>query len=115
MEGRRQEGAARLCAAITSQLALDPLDGYLARGLLHNSGWTAALRAIDGLQDITASATDLAQADVVPQLFRRHDTLFGALVEPWKLSPALDLLAAGGRQPWHRRRAVTAWRRFARR
>ncbi len=64
------------------------------RGLLHNSGWTAALRAIDGLQDITASATDLAQADVVPQLFRRHDTLFGALVEPWKLSPALDLLAA---------------------
>src|SRR4029079_15417027 len=38
---------ARLCAAFAAQTAgLDPFDGYLA-GLLHNSGWTAALRAID--------------------------------------------------------------------
>ncbi len=84
---------ARLCATLASELALDPFDGYLA-GLLHNSGWTAALRAIDGLQDITVSATDLAHAAVVPQLLRRRDRLFGALVEPWKLSPAMDRLAA---------------------
>jgi hypothetical protein len=84
---------ARLCAAFASQMALDPFDGYLA-GLLHNSGWTAALRAIDGLQDITVSAADLVHPDVVPQLVRRRDTLFGALVEPWGLSPAMDRLAA---------------------
>jgi hypothetical protein len=84
---------ARLSAAITPQMALDPFDGYLA-GLLHNSGWTAALRAIDGLQDITVSAADLAHPAVVPQLVRRRDTLFGALVEPWNLSPAMDRLAA---------------------
>ena len=34
---------ARLCAALASHMELDPFDGYLA-GLLHNSGWTAALR-----------------------------------------------------------------------
>ena len=84
---------ARLCAALASQQSLDPFDGYLA-GLLHNSGWTAALRAIDGFQDIEVSVADLAHADVVPQLLRRRDTLFGALVEPWKLSPAIDQLAA---------------------
>ncbi|MGZ5133284.1 MAG: HDOD domain-containing protein, partial [Caldimonas sp.] len=78
---------ARLCAALASHLELDPLDGYLA-GLLHNSGWTAALRAIDGLQDLAVSAADLAHAAVVPQILRRRDTLFGALVEPWQLSPA---------------------------
>ncbi len=84
---------ARLCAVLASQLALDPFDGYLA-GLLHNSGWTAALRAIDGLADVTTSAAELSHASVVPQLVRRRDALFGALVEPWNLSPAMDRLAA---------------------
>ena len=43
---------ARLCAALAAQTAgVDPFDGYLA-GLLHNSGWTAALRAIDGLAEM---------------------------------------------------------------
>ncbi len=84
---------ARLCAALAAQQALDPFDGYLA-GLLHNSGWTAALRAIDGFQDIAVSAAELAHAEVVPQLLRRRDTLFGAFVETWQLSPAIDLVAA---------------------
>lgn len=83
---------ARLCAALASQLALDPFDGYLA-GLLHNSGWTAALRAIDGMADVTTSAAELSHTNVVPQLARRRDALFGALVEPWNLSPAMDRLA----------------------
>lgn len=84
---------ARLCAALASQHDLDPFDGYLA-GLLHNSGWTAALRAIDGFQDMVVGAPDLARADVLPQLLRRRDALFGAFVATWQLSPALDEVAA---------------------
>ncbi len=49
---------ARLCSVLAAQAGLDPFDGYLA-GLLHNSGWTAALRAIDGLAEISVSAADL--------------------------------------------------------
>ena len=30
----------------------------------------------------------------MPPLLRRRDALFGALVGPWKLSPAVDLVAA---------------------
>ena len=84
---------ARLCAALASQHNIDPFDGYLA-GLLHNSGWTAALRAIDGFQDMEVGAPDLARADVVPLLLRRRDALFGAFVATWQLSPALDEVAA---------------------
>jgi hypothetical protein len=46
------------------------------------------------LQGLTVTATDPSHPDVVPELLRRRDTLFGALVEPWKLSPAMELLAA---------------------
>ncbi len=84
---------ARLCATISSQLSLDPFDGYLA-GLLHNSGWTAVLRAIDGFDDLLVADADLAHAAVVPELLRRRDALFGAIVGPWRLSPAIDALAA---------------------
>jgi hypothetical protein len=78
---------------LASQQSLDPFDGYLA-GLLHNSGWTASLRAIDGFEDLLVSGVDLVHAAVVPQLLRRRDALFGALVGPWSLSPAIDGLAA---------------------
>jgi hypothetical protein len=84
---------ARLCTALATQAALDPFDGYLA-GLLHNSGWTALLRALDGLAEISVSAADLAHHEVVPQLLARRDALFGAIVGPWNLSPAIDQLAA---------------------
>jgi hypothetical protein len=84
---------ARLASVLAAQAGLDPFDGYLA-GLLHNSGWTAALRAIDGLPILTIHAGDLAHPEVLPQLLRRRDRLFGALVEPWALSPAMDRLAA---------------------
>jgi HD-like signal output (HDOD) protein len=83
---------ARLGAAIAGEAGLDPFDGYLA-GLLHNSGWTAALRAID-LQDLGIDAIDLAHPEVVPQLVRRRDALFGALVGPWNLGAAIEGLAA---------------------
>ncbi len=89
---RDADKKARLSAALAGQQALDPFDGYLA-GLLHNSGWTATLRAIDGFEDLVFSGADLAHPAVVPQLLRRRDALFGAIVGPWSLSPAIDRLA----------------------
>ncbi len=89
---RDADRKARLSAALASQQSLDPFDGYLA-GLLHNSGWTAALRAIDGFDDLLVSGVDLAHPAVVPQLLLRRDALFGAIVGPWNLSPAVDSLA----------------------
>lgn len=84
---------ARLCAALASPQVLDPFDGYLA-GLLHNTGWTALLRAIDGFEDMHLNGAQLAHPEVVPQLLQRRDALFGALVGPWNLSAAVDGLAA---------------------
>ena len=102
---------ARLCAALAAQTdGVDPFDGYLA-GLLHNSGWTAALRAIDGLAEISVSAADLAHGDVVPQLLARRDALFGAIVGPWNLSPAMDRAGRRDRRGRPRRGRVAARRR----
>lgn len=84
---------ARLCGVLAAERSLDPFDGYLA-GLLHNTGWTALLRALDGFQDFRVDAAHLAHPDVVLPLLRRRDALFGALVEPWNLSPAVNALAA---------------------
>jgi len=83
---------ARLCATLVSH-GNDPFDGYLA-GLLHNTGWTALLRAIDGFEDMALNGAQLAHPDVIPQLLQRRDALFGAIVGPWNLSTAVDGLAA---------------------
>lgn len=84
---------ARRCTALATQELLDPLDGYLV-GLLHDTGWTALLRAIDNCEEVTVTARDLTHPAVVPELLRRRDTLFGALVQPWSLSPAINVVAA---------------------
>ena len=84
---------ARLAAPIAGQYDLDPFDGYLA-GLLHNSGWTAVLRAIDNLEDLAVGPAEIAHLAVVPEVIRRRDALFGALVGPWKLGALMDKLAA---------------------
>jgi HD-like signal output (HDOD) protein len=84
---------ARLAAPIAGQYDLDPFDGYLA-GLLHNSGWTAVLRAIDNLEDLAVGPAEIAHLAVVPEVIRRRDELFGALVGPWKLGALMDELAA---------------------
>jgi len=84
---------ARLCAVLAAPRVLDPFDGYLA-GLLHNTGWTALLRAIDGFDDMTLNGAQLSHPDVVPLLLQRRDALFGSLVGPWNLSAAVDGLAA---------------------
>ena len=84
---------ARLCAALVTPQIGDPFDGYLA-GLLHNTGWTALLRAIDGFEDMALNGAQLAHPEVIPQLLQRRDALFGAIVGPWNLSAAVDGLAA---------------------
>ena len=86
------EKKARLASTLAAAAGLDPFDGYLA-GLLHDAGWTATLRGIDGLGDLFVSADDIAHPAVVPQLARRRDTLFGLIVAPWDLSRGLDALA----------------------
>jgi HD-like signal output (HDOD) protein len=84
---------ARLCAAIASgSHGLDQFDGYIA-GLLHDTGWTAALRAIDGFPDARAAIGQLLGAAVAPELFIRRDRLFGALVQGWSLGDAVTALA----------------------
>jgi HD-like signal output (HDOD) protein len=84
---------ARLCAALAANDLLDPLDGYLA-GLLHNTGWTAVLRALDAIPEagglLQSRPVDAAASRA---LARRRDTLFGRLLQPWDLSPALGELA----------------------
>ena len=80
------------CSALATQRGIDPLDGYLA-GLLHEIGWTALLRIVDNGKDIVVSTADLSHAAVVPQLLRRRDQLFGALVRPWNLGTAMNRLA----------------------
>jgi HD-like signal output (HDOD) protein len=84
---------ARLCAALVTPEIGDPFDGYLA-GLLHNTGWTALLRAVDGFEDMALTGAQLAHPEVIPQLLQRRDALFGAIVGPWNLSAAVDGLAA---------------------
>ena len=83
---------ARLCSALVTPQIGDPFDGYLA-GLLHNTGWTALLRAIDGFEDMALNGAQLARPEVIPQLLQRRDALFGAIVGPWNLSAAVDGLA----------------------
>jgi len=83
---------ARLCAALVTPQVGDPFDGYLA-GLLHNTGWTALLRAIDGFDDMSLNGAQLAHPEVIPQLLQRRDALFGAIVGPWNLGAAIDGLA----------------------
>jgi HD-like signal output (HDOD) protein len=83
---------ARLCTALATQSNLDPFDGYLA-GLLHNTGWSAALRAIDGFAEPQLGPHELAHPAVLPELLKRRDALFGALVQPWQLGRGLGEMA----------------------
>lgn len=89
------EFKARLCAALAAAAGQDALDGYLA-GMLHDCGWTALLRAIDGLgtQGVALPAithwTALATAQALAE---RRDLLFCKLTRPWQLSAPLVAMA----------------------
>ena len=96
---QHSEAQAAACLQEASARGLDPFDGYVA-GLMHNVGWTAALRAID-LSDIRAPAQFSLPFMMAVQA--RRDTLFALLVMPWQLADTINSLAAellaGGGEP----------------
>ena len=85
------EDKARLCVALAPAHGVAPLDAYLA-GLLHDIGWTAAMRIFDVARP-APSAERLTRGDLAAALFIRRDRLFGRLVRPWQLSEGLVALA----------------------
>ena len=93
---QHSEAKAEACMQEAKARGLDPFEGYLA-GLMHNVGWTAALRAIDRAEP--RAATRFSQAFMVGVESQR-DTLFGLLAAPWQLTDQLSALAtellAGG-------------------
>ncbi len=83
---------ARLCTTLATERGLDPFDGYLL-GLLHDTGWSAALRALDGLSGDPVEPALITGTGLAVELTRRRDTLFGALVQTWQLGPAVTAVA----------------------
>jgi hypothetical protein len=69
---------------------LDPFEGYLA-GLMHDVGWTAALRAIDRSGSKPAMPFSRAFVDAFDA---RREMFFALLTMHWQLSDALTALAA---------------------
>jgi HD-like signal output (HDOD) protein len=84
------ETQAALCTGLAGSIGFEPFDGYLA-GLMHNVGWTALLRALDraepGLPMCVGPAFVAALAPLRAAVFAR-------LVTSWRLSDALNALAA---------------------
>ena len=84
---------ARLCTTLATERGLDPFDGYLL-GLLHDTGWSAALRALDALPGAPVAAGWLASPPLAVELTRRRDVLFGTMVQTWQLGPSVTAVAA---------------------
>lgn len=84
------EQESELAAALAGDSGLGRLDAFLA-GLLHGSGWTIALRAIDraGL-DVPPPL----RADFDAAMERLHERLFARVLVEWQLTPGLSALAA---------------------
>jgi len=67
---------------------LDPFEGFLT-GLMHNVGWTAALRAIDRSK---LGAPNQFSRAFVAEFEQRRETFFALLVIPWQLTAGLTAL-----------------------
>ena len=87
---QHSEAKAEACQHEAKVRGLDPFEGYLA-GLMHNVGWTAALRAIDRVEPRLPAQFSLAFAAAVES---RRDSLFALLALPWQLTDSLSALAA---------------------
>ena len=83
------EAQAEACQNAAAARGLDPFEGYLT-GLLHNIGWTAALRAIDRSDAGAPARFSQAFARAIE---RRRESFFALLVLPWQLGDALAALA----------------------
>ena len=87
------EAKAAECLRLAVAVGLDSFEGYLA-GLMHNIGWTAALRALDRIQPaLPPGGQPRYTRAFVEALDRRRETFFALLVMPWQLTDSLTALA----------------------
>jgi hypothetical protein len=82
------DAQAAACQQEAMLRGLDPFEGYLA-GLMHNVGWTAALRAIDRSK---LGAPDRFSRAFVAEFDQRREAFFALLVIPWQLTAGLTAL-----------------------
>jgi hypothetical protein len=85
---QHSDAQAAACQQEAAARGLDPFEGYLA-GLMHNVGWTAALRAID--RNAGGVPGRFSQA-FVAAFDRRRETFFATLVMAWGLTDGLTAL-----------------------
>ena len=78
------------CQQLATESGLAPFEGYLT-GLMHNIGWSAALRAIDRS---AGGAPNHYSRAFIQQFESRRERLFASLVTPWQLTDGLTALAA---------------------
>jgi hypothetical protein len=81
---------AALCAGLAAQKGVDPFEAYLA-GLMHNTGWSMAWRALDRLEGGPSAPFSLS---FVRLLTLRTERLFGKVAAAWQITPALAALGA---------------------
>jgi hypothetical protein len=81
-------------AAEASAAGLSAFDGYLA-GLLHGSGWTIALRAIDRAAITVPLPPTAGFASACGE---RAHRLFGLAAERWNITPGFSELGADARR-----------------
>jgi HD-like signal output (HDOD) protein len=84
------EAKAAECMRLATVAGLDPFEGYLA-GLMHDVGWTAALRAID--RSGSKPAMPFSR-EFIDAFDARREMFFALLMMHWQLSDALTALAA---------------------
>ncbi|MFL6696364.1 MAG: HDOD domain-containing protein [Vitreoscilla sp.] len=82
------DAQAAACQQEATVRGLDPFEGFLT-GLMHNVGWTAALRAID--RSMPGTPDQFSRA-FVAEFDRRRETFFALLVIPWQLTAGLTAL-----------------------
>lgn len=99
--GRHAQAQAQMCLALSAGTEVDSFDAYLG-GLLHDTGWLAALRALERALGDTPWPPALQFSPSFKDAFalRRH-RLFAHIVTDWQLGPALvdtarAVRAAGG-------------------
>ncbi|WP_428424025.1 HDOD domain-containing protein [Methylibium sp.] len=105
------ESKAQHCSALACADGISAFEGYLA-GLMHNSGWTVALRELDrsGLflpaaesappphQHVSLPVPALSEA-FSTALQLRCDALFGKVAATWRITPTLTAVAESAASP----------------
>ena len=83
------EAQARAGIELAAASGLDPFEAFVA-ALMHNSGWSAALRVIDRAEG--GAPAHFSEA-FVRACDARRELFFARLVRPWQLNAQLTLLA----------------------